>query len=88
MIATHITEEKSTYISSDEETKSLNHPNIFPSTHKMNQFTLPPIQDPLKTDSLISLMCQIKNDQKLQASQKSLIKQNLKQQVLKLMKKN
>lgn len=81
MIKTHITEEKSTYISSDEENLMIKQPNVFPLTNKMRGFDEDCEMVSAEMD-LELLMKIIDKDLKFQLNQKSFVKQNLKRQIL------
>ena len=87
MIKTHITEERSTYISSDEETRMIKQPNVFPLTNKMRIFEEDCGFTSSQSADLELLMKIIDKDLKFQLNQKSFVRQNLKRQILQVFTK-
>lgn len=92
MISTRITEEKTTYISSDEETYSMKKPNVFPSikhalldADRYESFNTQTSFFNMESENEFQLIMRtIENSQKAENLAKNSMKQHIKQQILDL----
>ena len=91
MISTRITEEKTTYISSDEETYSMKIPNVFPSikhasldVERYESFNTQNSMSGKIENDFESIMGTIKCKQNADRSVKNSAKKSLRQQILSL----